>query len=475
MKQTIKILVIEDNPGDARLIDIYLKRTTHTQFYKLTFAETLSLALDQLSKKHYDIAICDLSLPDSHGLDTLKTLQARYPDLPVVVLTGQYDNDAIGVEAVQSGAQDFLSKDMIGLSDGAILARSIRYAVERKRIEKELVREKENAKSYLDIAGVIFLVINKNQKVELINKKGCEILGYTEKEIIGKNWFDLVIPEHENEQVKNAFLQIIKEENSHEYFRNYILTKNGEEKLIGWHNTTLKDENGNITGTLSSGEDITDQVRTEQAIMAAMIEGQEEERKRIAKELHDGLGQILAAINLNFKACEPAIKSLENKEQELFSSTTLLLENAVKEIRNISKNLMPGALEDFGLAKALEKLCQDIANNGKLQLTFHQTGLEQRLDKPVEIGLYRMAQELITNIIKHAKATQADIQLIRHQHSVVFMTEDNGVGFQKSTEEIHEGLGLKNLATRVKALNGTLILDSSEGRGTSVTIEIPLN
>jgi len=123
----------------------------------------------------------------------------------------------------------------------------------------ELRKERDKAQKYLDIAGVIFTVIGADQNVELINKKGCEILGRKESEIVGKNWFNAFVSEKEREKVRAAFLKLLSGEiEPVECFENAIVTKSGAERLIAWHNTVLRDEEGNIIGTLSAGEDITE-------------------------------------------------------------------------------------------------------------------------------------------------------------------------------------------------------------------------
>jgi PAS domain S-box-containing protein len=136
-----------------------------------------------------------------------------------------------------------------------------------KQSEMAVREEKNKIQNYLDIAGVILVVIDANQTVSLINKKGCEILGYDEEEIIGKKWFDTFIPEKNRDGVRASFEKLMKGEiETAEYFENPILTRNGEERVIGWHNVVLRDEKGNITSTLSSGEDITERKKMEELL-----------------------------------------------------------------------------------------------------------------------------------------------------------------------------------------------------------------
>lgn len=143
----------------------------------------------------------------------------------------------------------------------------IRNVTERKRAEEELNREKEKAEEYLDISDVIIIAIDSNGKVTLINKKGCEVLGYQTGDVIGKDWFNNFIPQKEKNIVRNVFNQVMAGNLERgRYFENIVVSKSGEERLISWHNTVLTDDRGRITGTLSSGEDITDKKRAEEAI-----------------------------------------------------------------------------------------------------------------------------------------------------------------------------------------------------------------
>ncbi|MHA1169045.1 MAG: PAS domain S-box protein, partial [Candidatus Hodarchaeales archaeon] len=148
-----------------------------------------------------------------------------------------------------------------------VLVRAIISEVEHKRAEEALIKEKERAQRYLDIAAVIVVALNSKGTVILANRKACEILGYKEEEIVGKNWFDNFLPEKSRNNIKQVFDQLMKGERKpiNQYY-NSVLTKNGEEKIISWHNTALKDDSGRIIGTISSGNDITRQIQAEEKI-----------------------------------------------------------------------------------------------------------------------------------------------------------------------------------------------------------------
>jgi PAS domain S-box-containing protein len=178
----------------------------------------------------------------------------------------------VGAFNIYSADSHFFDDEEINLLDK--LAADISFAIEsisqetqRQQMEEALREEKNKAKGYLDIAGVMLIAIDTEGKVTLINKKGCEVLGYKNEEVVGKNWFDHFIPESWRQKVKPVLETLLEGElKKIECFENPVLTKSGEEKLIAWQNTILKDEKGKIVGCLSSGEDITERKQTEEAL-----------------------------------------------------------------------------------------------------------------------------------------------------------------------------------------------------------------
>jgi len=169
--------------------------------------------------------------------------------------------------------------------------RITRDITERRKAEEAMRRERDKAQRYLDVAGVMLVAIDSEQRVGLINKKGCDILGYKEEEILAKNWFDNFLPERIRDEVKAVFEKNIRAEaDVSEYYENPILTKSGDERFIAWHNTILKDEKGNVVATLNSGEDITERKRSEQALRES------EQRYR---DLFENAGEGIITLDLD--------------------------------------------------------------------------------------------------------------------------------------------------------------------------------
>jgi signal transduction histidine kinase len=224
-------------------------------------------------------------------------------------------------------------------------------------------------------------------------------------------------------------------------------------------------------------ENITQLKEMEADSLFAMIEGQELERKRLAKDIHDGLGPVLSIIKLNLEAVLAEIKENNDSGSIKNLKTALeLIDSMAGEMRSISHSLMPRVLEDFGLVDALESLCNNLDNSNKIKVSFLNVGVKDRFDKLVELGLYRITQELLNNAMKHSKAQNIQVQILNRSDSLVLMVEDDGVGFNiQDIEDNGEGIGLLNIESRAKALGGSFFLDTAEGHGVIATIEIPLN
>ncbi len=207
----------------------------------------------------------------------------------------------------------------------------------------------------------------------------------------------------------------------------------------------------------------------------AMIEGQEEERKRIATDLHDRLGSMLSTVKLLFSSLDTKIDKAQEENTKQYIKANELLDEACVEVRRISHNLSTGMVMSFGLVAALQELCESIDNSNIIKCKLLVYGMDERLEQKTEIGIYRMIQELFNNILKHAKAKQVTVQLNRVEDAINVTVEDDGVGFNLEEKRKSGGMGLGNLETRATQLNGAYHVDSKPGKGTISIIEIPIN
>ena len=213
----------------------------------------------------------------------------------------------------------------------------------------------------------------------------------------------------------------------------------------------------------------------------ALLEGQEKERQRVAQDLHDRLGGLMATVKLHFNALE---RNIRPEQQATFRQADQLIDDTCSEIRKISHDLAEGQLAAFGLITALRDLADGISGAGSLQVKVYEQNMKDRLPLALERDIYKIVQESLTNVIKHAEATEVTVQLVRHQDHLNLMVEDNGIGISpRQPEQTKEGkrpisptagLGLKSMQGRIKAMKGVFHIDSRQGAGTTILIDIPL-
>ncbi len=204
----------------------------------------------------------------------------------------------------------------------------------------------------------------------------------------------------------------------------------------------------------------------------AIIEAEEKERIRIAKDLHDGVGQQISAVKMNLSALDHELQ-LNSAQKDKMETVLSLIDDAVKEVRSVSHHMMPNALIRSGLSTAVREFVNKVTSVDAIKIDLQIVGLNDRLEKTTETVLYRVLQESVSNIIRHAHATHISIQLIKHTHYLSMVIEDNGTGFDTSVINDESGIGIKNMISRVEFLNGTISFDSTPGKGTTVVVDIP--
>lgn len=243
----------------------------------------------------------------------------------------------------------------------------------------------------------------------------------------------------------------------------------------------LFDVSGKVNGIRGISYDITKYKETifkiEKAEIVgkkAMIEGEEKERQRIAADLHDAINPLLSTTKLTLESLKRMLKQNGGVVAVKIDNAIDLLNKSMDEVKVIVNNLSPPVLKDFGLPLALSELCEKISETGDLKVTFDTHGLNHRFDEKLEKTLFRIAQELLHNVIKHANASFVELQLMQHSRSIVLMIIDDGKGMHQNTDaSFKEGSGFKNIKNRIAAFEGKIEVDSTIGKGTIITIELP--
>ena len=201
----------------------------------------------------------------------------------------------------------------------------------------------------------------------------------------------------------------------------------------------------------------------------AMIEGQEKERQRIANDLHDDLGGLMANVKLHFNALK------DQKSPELFHRTNLLIDEAYEKVRTVAHAKNSGVIAKQGLLKAIQQMADKVSASNTIRINVIDHGLDERLENSLELTIFRIIQELITNVIKHANANEVNIHITNHEDTLNIMVEDNGKGFNASQiTKTKKGMGISSIDKRVEHLNGTMTIESEQHQGTTIIIDIPI-
>ncbi len=337
-----------------------------------------------------------------------------------------------------------------------------------------------NGSDYLTNSLKKFISFKKHLSYEMIGDalNSCKYFSEYMKDEMKANQADnlQIVSEYETKyQTAEKEKQILLEQQRTRKNRNWLVASiallifGGLTALLIQKNTTKKRKLAEQNTLLEQQKVTTLLKEQELTAIDAMISGQEKERQRVANELHDDLGSLMATIKLHFENIkgdtqDPALKSASK-----------LLEKAYQKIRGIAHSKNSGLMADQGLLPAIKKMAKTISETNALQVSVADFGLEERMENSLELTIFRIVQELIANIITHAGATEASIQFTQHEDKLNIIVEDNGRGFDMTkVSRTSNGMGLGTIEKRIEHLEGSFTVDSILGKGTSILIDIPI-
>lgn len=472
----LNILVIEDNPSDYFLFSEYL-RLTAIPVQKLLHAEKLQQALDLVQEHQPDLIFLDLTLPDSEGIDSFKRLNEQVPHISIIVLSGLSDTQ-LALDIITEGAQDYLVK---GEFDEKLLLKSIRYSIERKKILQKVVENYERYNTLIKATNDTIWDWDLRTNDILWSEGITQVFGFKAKEVENTiEWHTAQIHPEDRERVWATIDQCLHEglEQWQEEYR--YRCADGHYKFVFDRGYILKNDQQKPYRMIGAMLDITDrkkmqeellrnQIETQKLITRITIQTQEQERREIGSELHDNINQILATAKL----CVDMAINEEDIRKELLYKSYDNISRAINEIRSLSKTLVPPSLGDIGLKEALLEMIENITVSPDLRIKIKANDQHiESLSNNKKLIIYRIVQEQVNNIVKHAQATQAEIELKTNSHKVMLAIKDNGVGFDPKKKG--RGIGLHNIMSRVEMQNGKMDLNSAPGQGCVLRIDIPL-
>ena len=329
------------------------------------------------------------------------------------------------------------------------------------------------------------VVIGPGGVIRSVNRATCELLEYEQNELVGKK-IDLLVPPDEN-ILSNAGSPGVTEEPAIVNREMNYVTKSGTKIPMLFSAAVLRNKEGKKEGTVYIARDVTERKRAEEALRdserklhilsSQLITAQEKERRRLSIELHDELGQSLLVLKLKLRSMHEALRTdqadLEAEFDEVIGYTHEVIEN----VRRLSRDLSPSILEDLGLQAAIRKLFETFSKHSDTEYSLEMSEMEDVFSEEQQITIYRIIQECLTNIVKHAQATHASLVIRKQTGCTIFRLEDNGGGFNVreafSRDSGEKGLGLTAMRQRSRMLGGSLDIWSQEGMGTRITFAVP--
>lgn len=371
---------------------------------------------------------------------------------------------------------------------------------EQRNIELKLRKSEVHLWGVMNNTVQSFFLLDRNMRVLLYNtaaakyikqafgmtlKKGESFLNFT-PESMHKTFESRFQSALRGKRVSNE-RKVVYQDGSEAWFDvNYAPIKNIEEEsemvIFSTLNITQRKQAQEREKQLLQAQ-INYQLEQERLKRAAILEGQERESHRISRELHDGVGQMLSALSYQLNHLETTLKGKQENEvapnynQQVRQTTERakgLLKEVIQEIREISHNLMPKILTDYGLIEALKQLRLDFASGENIPINLDIFCESERFDDNIEISIFRITQEAVNNILKYAQASEVNVQLIEHETNLQLLVEDNGVGFDLEKAKRKNTNGLINMEERARLVNGSLSIDTVLGKGTCIMVEIPL-
>jgi PAS domain S-box-containing protein len=345
----------------------------------------------------------------------------------------------------------------------------------------ELRREHEFLNNLIETAQVIILLLDPRGRVALANPYMAALTGYGREEMRGKDWFDTFLPARDRVRIRQLFNRALGGERTRGNI-NPIVRKDGAERLIEWYDSVLTDERGATTGLLCVGHDVTERERAAEelrhnreqlrALTVRLTEAQEQEGRRLARELHDAFGQRLAALGMSATQLENELGSVSKPLTEKLLELRSGINELAKQIHETSRRLHPSILADLGLEAALKAECERFAELKSIPVDFSAQLAQDPLPDSAALCLYRILQEALTNIGRHALARAVEVRLTSDAKTVTLRVEDIGNGFD--LKQRSKGLGLVSMEERAAAEGGRFRVHSEPDVGTTVEVTLPL-
>lgn len=481
MPEHLAVLLVEDSADDAVLIERHLKRGG----FEPSISRIVSRAelVSALERQEWDVIICDHNLPSFSAPKALDVVKQMGLDVPFIIVSGSIDVD-VAVAAMRAGAHDFLEKDNLARLN-PVIEREVAEAGERRRRREaeDALRDRENRmRMILDQTPVVVWSVDKDLKyTSFSGQASVKSLGFNENDVIGEpitgTAFANRVGEGDAREIRSYVQQAMKGASA-----DYSFTFGD---LI-WHShiEPFRDENDQIIGVIGVSYDITEETRQESALRDSerllrylshqLLDAHEKERRRLAREIHDGIGQSLAAIKIRTQNVMHRIEHNTPRTPETsLEAIVPIIQQTIDEVRRMQTDLHPAILDDIGIRPALQSLTRGFRETfPNIDIVTRLTAKEEDIPTALRGTIFRIAQEAISNATKHGGGDTVRLSLRLTDCNLVLNIADNGSGFnvlKTRDKAVSSGkLGLISMRERVESSGGRFKINSKPGNGTQI-------
>ncbi|MBV6645435.1 MAG: response regulator [Cyclobacteriaceae bacterium] len=491
------ILVVDDNPTNIQVLGNHLK----AQGLRFEFALDGQAALKWLSKKPFDLVLLDVLMPNMDGFETIQKIRENdsWKDIPVIFLSAKTEFESL-LQGFELGSQDYITKpfhpkELVSRVKAQMALRQNQKLLQNfsDQLQSEVMdRTQALRKSELELRdanatltsiinnlpGVVFRrKVDEGFTMLFVSPQFTGLTGYDVEEVIsGRLSLLHLVYEKDRRLILEERERFIREGHQHYELRYRLIRKDG---TIIWvqanGNYRVLDEGSSKT-LLAEGLlfDITERAELDEHIRTSNLRVADQERNYVARELHDGVQQVLATASLSFQGILQKVSALTDDVEDRFKTGLELLNSGLEEIREISHRLVPRSVEAFGLAVSIRNLVEHQNAPGKVVFSFNENTGEARFDPQLELNIYRIVQEACTNIMKYAEAENAMIQLFLHENLLTLSIEDDGKGFEIRDVQNKKGFGLISMESRATASGGYFEVSSQARKGTQILVEFTI-
>ena len=502
----LKLLLVEDSEDDAALLLLHLRNGDYkVSCQRVDTAPAMRMALD---REPWDIVISDYVMPRFSGLEALSVLKEHGTDIPFIIVSGHIGEDT-AVAAMKAGAHDYLMKGNF--------ARLV-PAVERELAEARVRQERRQSQEKLRLEHTFrrtieasipsgIAVVDLQRRQSYVNRSFCDMVGWSEEDLVDAKPPFVYWPPEDLKVMNEAFEQMMAGGAPSAGLELRFRRRNEERFHVLIQVKPLNDAQGSVTDWLWSTTDITELKRAEEALRQAhdqlelrvqqrtadlaaaygelrkaidarkrleheLLDITERERRRIGVELHDDLGQRLTGIAFMLKSLELNLKKKKLKEAESAGKIHGLFTNAMNHAKDVARHLTALNVRQKSLPLALKHLARQVRTMFKIDCAFRSNGKIPSLPDNTVQQVYKIAQEAVTNAIRHAKADKVQINLSRRADMVLLSIRNNGLPFP-SMKDQRPGVGLRIMHYRANLVNGELEFKPAPD-GTTVSCSIPI-